>query len=108
MTVQNLEPAQFVAFINKPGIRVVYFWAPWCKPCVNLMTSYELLSEKYPDAKFGKLSVDSGAIMAKNLKVTTIPTFLIYKNGELREKVEVKKDIGEVSKKIEALFDLRV
>lgn len=80
---------------------LVDFWADWCVPCKMVAPILEEISEDYKGKlKIGKLNVDQGADLAAQYNVVSIPTLLLFKDGEV-----VDQKVGAGSKKdIEALF----
>ncbi|WP_283679432.1 thioredoxin [Lentilactobacillus sp. Marseille-Q4993] len=69
-------------------ITVIDFWAPWCGPCKIMDPVLEELEESYGDQiKFGKMNVDHNQDIAEEYKVMSIPSLVIFKNGEAKEKV---------------------
>jgi thioredoxin 1 len=80
---------------------LVDFWADWCVPCKMVAPILEEISDDYQGKiKIGKFNVDQGADIAAQYNVVSIPTMLLFKNGEV-----VDQKIGAGSKKdIEALF----
>lgn len=72
---------QSVLKADKPV--VVDFWATWCKPCLMVAPILDELAEEYSDrVKFVKLDVDQNPGTASKYGVMSIPTLLIFKNGE--------------------------
>lgn len=71
---------------------VVDFYATWCGPCKMFGPIFEEVSEE-SDINFVKLDVDKNDDIARKYGVMTIPTVILFKNGE-----EVKKHIGFMSK----------
>jgi len=62
---------------------VVDFWAEWCGPCKMIGPSLEELSEEMAgDVKITKLNIDENPDLAAQFGVRSIPTLLIFKNGE--------------------------
>ena len=69
---------------------VVDFWAPWCGPCRMVSPVIEKLSEKYNGKlKVVKVNVDDNQELAMKFGVMSIPTIILFKNGQ-----ELDKAIG--------------
>ncbi|MFA5029873.1 MAG: thioredoxin [Patescibacteria group bacterium] len=63
---------------------LVDFYADWCGPCKMQAPIIEELAEEFGDrAKLGKLDVDSSPQTAQKFEVMSIPTIMIFKNGEI-------------------------
>ena len=72
------------------------FWADWCGPCrMAAPIIDEIASETAGKVKVGKVNVDTDIELAQRYRIASIPTFLVFKNGELAEKA-----IGLQSKRI--------
>ena len=67
---------------------VVDFWAPWCGPCRQIAPIIEELASENSDVSVGKLNVDDGQDIATQYGITSIPTILMFKGGELVERVQ--------------------
>lgn len=102
-----LTDANFDAEVLKSTVPVfVDFWAPWCGPCQMTSPLVEEMSNEYVASKLkvGKLNVDDNQVVAGKYQVMSIPTFLVFKNGEVADKL-----IGGVSKeKLKAFVDKHV
>lgn len=72
---------------------LVDFWASWCGPCRMLLPVIEELAEEAKGFKVGKVNVDENPELANQFKVRTIPTLIVFKNGEV-----VKKHTGVIPK----------
>ena len=73
--------------INAPGVVLVDFWAPWCGPCRMVSPILEEISrEKQGRVKIGKVNVDENPNLAAKFQVMSIPTMIIFKNGQMVEK----------------------
>jgi thioredoxin 1 len=66
---------------------LVDFWAPWCGPCRMIAPVIEqLAAENTGSVKIGKLNIDDSPGAAQNYGVSSIPTLMIFKNGEVVER----------------------
>ena len=68
---------------------LVDFWAAWCGPCQMVGPVIEEIAGEVTDAKVGKVDVDSEKELAKQYKVMSIPTLIVFKDGEA-----VKREVG--------------
>lgn len=85
LTAQNFE--QEVMQSDKPVL--VDFYADWCGPCKMMASVVEEISEEKSDAKVCKLNIDEEMEIAQKYGVMSIPTFIVFKDGEV-----AKKDMG--------------
>ena len=66
---------------------LVDFWAPWCMPCRQLMPLIEQLAgENAGSIKFGKINIDESRGTAEEYSVHSIPTLMIFKDGEVKQR----------------------
>jgi thioredoxin 1 len=89
MSEVTLNEANFKQEVLESGIPVlVDFWADWCMPCRMIAPVVEELAKEY-DGKFKicKLNVDDAQTIAANYEVMSIPTIIIFKNGEVVDKI---------------------
>ena len=68
---------------NNCGIALVDFWAAWCGPWKMLSPVVDQIAEENPDIKVGKVDVDDQVELAMKYQIMSIPTLLVFKNGEL-------------------------
>lgn len=72
---------------------LIDFWASWCGPCRMLSPIVDQVAEEMEGVKVGKINVDEEESLAMKYNIMTIPTLLVFKNGEV-----VNKSIGVVPK----------
>ena len=72
---------------------LVDFWATWCGPCQALLPVIEELAAEAKGFKVVKLNVDEAAELARKYRVMSVPTLLVFKNGEA-----VKRSVGAIPK----------
>ena len=78
------------------------FWADWCGPCrMAAPIIDEIATETAGKVKVGKVNVDTDIELAQRYRIASIPTFLVFKNGELTEKaigLQSKEDLMNLLK----------
>ena len=78
------------------------FWADWCGPCrMTAPIIDEIAAETAGKVKVGKVNVDTDIELAQRYRIASIPTFLVFKNGELAEKaigLQSKEDLVNLLK----------
>jgi thioredoxin len=85
MAVGKVSDADFDSEVLKAGSPVVVdFWAEWCQPCRAIAPALEEISGSLGDkVKIVKLNVDESPRTAQKYGIMSIPTLMIFKNGEL-------------------------
>jgi thioredoxin 1 len=66
---------------------LVDFWAPWCGPCRVVAPVLEEIAAEREDLRIVKLNVDENQQTAASFEVLSIPTLILFKNGEVAKKV---------------------
>ena len=83
-----------VEVIESEQTVLVDFWAPWCGPCRVVAPVLEEMAREREDLKIVKLNVDDNQQTAINFEVLSIPTLIMFRNGQV-----IKKVIGAYPKK---------
>jgi thioredoxin 1 len=66
---------------------LVDFWAPWCGPCRQIAPMIdELAGENLGSIKIGKVNIDNSPGAAQRYGVSSIPTLMLFKNGDVSER----------------------
>lgn len=89
--------------LQSDKVTLIDLWAEWCGPCKMMNPVVEELAHHYKDrVVVGKLNVDDNPEVPTNYNVRGIPTFLLFKNGELKEKIVGLQTKQFLQKKIES------
>jgi thioredoxin 1 len=83
--VKEFTDANFEAeVLNSSEPVLVDFWAPWCGPCRRLAPLIDEMAEHYAGSvKIGKLNIDDHPQAAMKYNISSIPTMLIFKDGQI-------------------------
>ena len=98
-----INTSQFRGSVEEnQGVVVVDFFATWCGPCKMLAPVFEELSGEMNDVNFFKVDVDQALDIARKYAITTVPTMLIFKDGEVVDKMIGFLPKEHIKAKIEA------
>jgi thioredoxin-like negative regulator of GroEL len=79
----DLGESNFEACVMSDGIALIDCWAPWCAACKDYTPTFEAASERHASHTFAKLNTQDQADLAKKLKVSHIPTTILFRDGLL-------------------------
>lgn len=92
--IKELENNNFNEEI-KDGLVLVDFYAVWCGPCKMMHPVIDELANSNPALKIIKVNVDNHNEIARNYGVMSIPTLILFKNGEI-----INKNVGFTPKDV--------
>lgn len=88
MAIVNVSDQSFKGEVEGDGIVLVDFWAPWCGPCKMIAPVLEELDKEVGDAmKIAKVNVDDNPESAARFGVMSIPTLILFKDGQPVDKI---------------------
>ncbi len=102
--VNEVTDSNFETEVLKSDKAIVDFWAEWCGPCRVLGPRFEELSNEMKDVKFFKVNVDNNQQTAQKFEIRSIPTLLMFKNGQMVGKVIGALPKDSLKQKIEQVF----
>jgi len=81
--VMELTSHNFNQEISNNDLLLVDFWAEWCGPCKSMHPIFTRMAKKYKQVRFARVNVDNAQDIAMKYGVQSIPTFIMFKNGEI-------------------------
>ncbi|GBE90732.1 thioredoxin [Nostoc cycadae] len=103
--VADIQENEFNTLLTQEKILVVDFTATWCGPCRLISPLMEQLAEEYQGrAKVVKVDVDNNKPLFKQYGLRSIPAVLIFKDGDLVEKIVGVSPYEEFSGAVEKLL----
>ena len=103
----EITDANFATEVERSDTPVlVDFWAPWCGPCKMVAPIVEEIANEYEGKlKVGKLNTDENQQIATKFGVMSIPTLMIFKNGQVVERIVGAQPKNALTRKIDAVLE---
>ena len=99
-----MAKTSFKELINSETPVLIDFYADWCGPCKALApVIQQLKSEMGEQVRIVKIDVDQNQPLASKLQIQSIPTIMIFQNGELKWRAMGVQSLPALKKQIEAL-----
>lgn len=102
MEIIHLTEQNFEETVKNATCVLIDFWAAWCGPCQMLGPILEEIAKERPDITVAKVNVDEEPELARQFRVMSIPTLVLFKNGEqvdvsvgVQSKDEILEMIGQ-------------
>jgi thioredoxin 1 len=100
--VKEITDAEFESAVKKSNLLFVDFFAEWCMPCVMLVPVIEELAETFKGkVDFVKINVDENQASSQKFKIMSIPTLVLFKKGEVVERISGAQSYEALKEKIE-------
>ncbi len=99
MAVLEINKDNFETEVLKSAVPVlVDFWAPWCGPCRMVGPIIDEIAEEIDGIKVAKVNVDKETDLSSKFGVMSIPTIMVFNNGEITAKASGAKSKADIMK----------
>ena len=87
LPVIDLDSSNFHDVISQNNLLLVDFWAEWCGPCKSMHPIFSRMAKQYDHVRFARINVDHSQDIARKFNVQSIPTFIMFKNGQVAQQM---------------------
>lgn len=102
----NVSDGDFQDTLERYPVVLVDFWADWCGPCKMMEPVLEELASEYKgDLVVGKMNVDKNGTVPNQFQVSSIPTLVLFKDGEPVERLVGAMQKDQLSQKVEQYLE---
>jgi thioredoxin 1 len=96
MSALKINQNEFNKVRENVGVSLVDFYADWCGPCRMVLPVVEQIAEERDDLLVVKVNVDDNPELAKEFGVFSIPTLIVFKDGEVVNKVSGARNKAQI------------
>lgn len=104
MSTIKVTDADFQETINNNNLVLIDFWAPWCGPCKAIAPVLEEISNEHSNVVIAKMNTDENPTISSQHGIMSIPTMMIFKNGQLVDRLVGALPKPAIVQKLEAHF----
>ena len=101
MSIVDATDANFENTVQKNDLVLIDFWAPWCGPCRALAPVLEEIASENSNLVVAKMNTDENPNIATQHGIMSIPTMMIFKKGELVDRLVGALPKSQIMEKLE-------
>ena len=96
--VPELTNGEFEKFIGEGEVTFIDFFAEWCMPCMMMSPLIDDLAEEFEEkVNFGKVNIEDNQEIASKYNISSLPTFVLFKEGKVLDQLSGAKTQEELS-----------